>query len=60
MSIAPEAADLIHEGIMIVKNKMSVDEVIDTLHVFPTLSESIKIAAQSFRRDITKMSCCVE
>lgn len=58
--LAPQAAELIHEGVMIVKNKMTVNEVIDTLHVFPTLSEAIKIAAQSFRRDVTKMSCCVE
>ncbi|MBM2827215.1 MAG: hypothetical protein HW403_1279, partial [Dehalococcoidia bacterium] len=26
----------------------------------PTLSEGIKRAAQAFRRDISKMSCCVE
>jgi mercuric reductase len=58
--LAPQAADLIHEGIMIVKNRMTVDDVIDTLHIFPTLSEAIKIGAQSFRRDIKKMSCCVE
>lgn len=58
--LAPEAADLVHEGTMIIKNRMTVDDLIDTLHIFPTLSEAIKIAAQSFRRDITKMSCCVE
>lgn len=58
--LAPNAADLIHEAAMIIKNRMTVDDVIDTLHIFPTLSESIKIAAQSFRRDISKMSCCVE
>lgn len=58
--LAPGAADLIHEGVMIVKNRMTVDDVIDTLHIFPTFSEAIKIAAQSFRRNITKMSCCVE
>lgn len=58
--LAPQAADLIHEGVMIVKNRMTVDDVIDTLHVFPTLSEAIKLGAQSFRRDITKMSCCAE
>ncbi len=58
--LAPEAADLIHEGVMIVKNRMKIDDVINTLHIFPTLSEAIKIAAQSFRRDITKMSCCVK
>ncbi|MHA1361665.1 MAG: mercury(II) reductase [Candidatus Freyarchaeota archaeon] len=58
--LAPGAADLIHEAVMIIRNRMTVDQVIDTLHIFPTLSEAVKIAAQSFRRDITKMSCCVE
>jgi mercuric reductase len=58
--LSANAADLIHEAVMIVKNRMKVDEVIETLHVFPTLSEAIKIVAQSFRRDVAKMSCCVE
>ncbi|MBI5553690.1 MAG: mercury(II) reductase [Candidatus Diapherotrites archaeon] len=58
--LAPEAADLIHEATMIIKNKMTIYDVIDTLHVFPTLSEAIKIVAQSFVRDVSKMSCCVE
>ena len=58
--LSANAADLIHEAVMILKGRMSVDDVINTLHVFPTLSEGIKLAAQSFRRDITRMSCCVE
>ncbi len=58
--LALEAAELIHEGTMIIKNRMTIDSVIDTLHIFPTLSEAIKIAAQSFRRDVSKMTCCAE
>ncbi|MFQ6090850.1 MAG: mercury(II) reductase, partial [Candidatus Bipolaricaulia bacterium] len=58
--VAPLAAELIHEAVLAVKNRMTIDELIDTVHVFPTLSEGIKLAAQSFKRDITKMSCCVE
>ncbi len=58
--LAPQAADLIHEAVMIIKNRMTVDDVIDTLHIFPTLAEAVKLGAQSFRRDITKMSCCAE
>ncbi|MHA1271219.1 MAG: mercury(II) reductase [Candidatus Helarchaeota archaeon] len=54
------AADLIHEGIMIIKNRMTIDDIINTVHIFPTLSEAIKLTSQSFRRDITKMSCCAE
>ncbi len=58
--LGPEAADLIHEATMIVRNKMTLEEIIDTVHVFPTLSEVIKLAAQSFFKDISKLSCCVE
>ncbi|MEX0617028.1 MAG: mercury(II) reductase [Candidatus Woykebacteria bacterium] len=58
--LGPEAADLIHEATMIVRNKMTLEDVIDTVHVFPTLSEVIKLAAQNFFRDVSKLSCCVE
>jgi mercuric reductase len=58
--LAPHAADLIHEGVLAVKNRLTIDDIIDTVHVFPTLSESIKLAAQSFYMDVGKMSCCVE
>ena len=58
--VAPMAADLIHEATLAVKFKLTIDDIIDTVHVFPTMSEAIKRVAQSFKRDITKMSCCVE
>ena len=58
--LAPHAADIIHEGVFAVKFKLTIDDVIDTVHIFPTLSESIKLAAQSFYKDVSKMSCCTE
>jgi mercuric reductase len=58
--VAPNAADLIHEAVLAVKFGLTVDDIIDTVHVFPTLSEGIKLAAQAFTRDISAMSCCVE
>lgn len=58
--VAPEAADLIHEATLAVKFGLTVDDLIDTVHVFPTLSEGLKLAAQAFVRDISVMSCCVE
>ncbi len=33
---------------------------IDTVHVFSTISEGIKLPAQPFVRDISVMSCCAE
>ncbi|MBI4213782.1 MAG: mercury(II) reductase [Chloroflexi bacterium] len=58
--VAPNAADLIHEAALAIKFGLTVDDIIDTVHVFPTLSEGIKRAAQAFRRDVSRMSCCVE
>ncbi len=57
--VAPDAADIINQGIYILKGEMTVDDIIDSLPVFPTLSEAIKITALSFTTDITKLSCCV-
>ena len=45
--LAPHASDLLHEGVMIVKCEMTAEEVVDTLHIFPTLSEVIKQSARS-------------
>jgi len=58
--LAPHAADIIHEATLAVKFKLTIDDIIDTVHVFPTLSEAIKLAAQSFYKDISKLSCCTE
>jgi len=43
-----------------VKCGLTVDKLIDTVFVFPTFSEGIKRVAQSFTRDLSTMSCCVE
>jgi mercuric reductase len=58
--LAPHAADLIHEGVLAVKFKLTIDDIIDTVHVFPTLSEAIKLAALSYYKDVGKLSCCTE
>ncbi len=57
--LSPMAAEIIHEAVMIVKNRYRIEDVIDTIHVFPTMSESLKIVAQSFFRDIKDTSCCI-
>jgi mercuric reductase len=54
------AAEMIHEVTLAVKFGLTIDDIIDTVHVFPTMSEAIKLVAQSFYKDISKLSCCVE
>jgi mercuric reductase len=57
--LAPDAGELIAEAMMLVTNKNTVDDVINSLPMFPTLSESIKLVALSFKKDISALSCCV-
>ena len=57
--LAPNAGDLIAEAMMLIKNKNTIDDVISSLPMFPTLSEAIKIVALSFIKDISKLSCCI-
>jgi mercuric reductase len=58
--VGPRAADMIPEATLAVKFDLTVDDIIDTIHPFPTFSEAFKHACQAFRRDTSTMSCCVE
>lgn len=57
--LGPNAGDIIAQAMILVRNKNTIDDVIQSLPVFPTLSEAIKIAALSFTKDISKLSCCI-
>ncbi len=57
--LAPSAGELIAQAMVLVKKEMTIDEVAQSLPVFPTLSEAIKLAALAFRKDIAHLSCCV-
>jgi len=57
--LAPQAGELIAEAMVLVQNKNTVDDVINSLPMFPTLAESLKIVALSFKKDISGLSCCV-
>lgn len=57
--LAPNAGDLIAQAMVLIRNKNTIDDIEEMLPVFPTLSEAIKLAAMSFTRDVSKMSCCI-
>jgi mercuric reductase len=57
--LAENAGDLIGQAELILKHHLTVDDLLATLPVFPTLSESIRIGALSLVTDITRLSCCV-
>lgn len=57
--LAPNAGELIAQAMWLVKNKNTTQDVVNSIPMFPTLSEAIKIVALSFTKDISKLSCCV-
>jgi mercuric reductase len=50
---------MINQAICLIKNKNTIDDLISSTPVFPTLSEALKICALSFSKDIKKISCCI-
>lgn len=46
--LAAKAAEAIHEGVFIVKSRLTVEEVCRTVHVYPTVAESILRAAEAY------------
>lgn len=57
--LAPHAEELINAAMYLLRGRMTLDDVLDSLTVFPTFSEAIKLAALSFRTDINRISCCI-
>ncbi len=53
-------ADLINEAALAVRCRMTVAELASALHVYPSMSEGLRLCAQGFSRDISKLSCCAE
>lgn len=53
--IGPHASDLIHEGTLAIRNRMTTKQIAETIHAHPTLSESIREASEDiFGRAIHK------
>jgi mercuric reductase len=56
--VADGAGDAIQAAVYAVKLGMTVGELADTWAPYLTIGEGLKLAAQAFTRDITKLSCC--
>lgn len=56
--LAPEAGDIIQQAAMAIRFGIRVDEIASMLHPYLTSAEALKLACQSFDKDIAKLSCC--
>ncbi len=55
---AENAAEVIQAATLAVKFNLTVADLLDTFHPYLTMAESLKLAAQSFERDVASLSCC--
>jgi mercuric reductase len=58
--IGHNAGEVIHEAAMALHFRATLKDFIDLVHVYPTMAESLKIAAISRFKDPGKLSCCAE
>ena len=56
--VAPEGGELIQQLSMAVKYGISIQDLAENLYPYLTLSEGIKLAAITFGKDVSKLSCC--
>lgn len=56
--LADSAGDVILAGVYAVKSGMTITEVAETWAPYLTMAEGLKLAAQTFTRDVSKLSCC--
>jgi len=56
--LAPEGAELLMEVVLAIKHGVTAQELSETFHPYLTLSEAVKLAALTFRKDVGKLSCC--
>ncbi len=56
--IAPEGGELIQLLSMSIKYGITIGELAENIYPYLTLNESIKLAAITFDKDVSKLSCC--
>ena len=56
--IADGAGEVIQAAVLAIKAGMTVDDLATTWAPYLTMAEGLKLAAQTFGRDVSKLSCC--
>lgn len=57
-AVADGAGDVIQAAIYAIKFGLTTDQVASTWAPYLTFAEAFKLAAQKFKRDVAKLSCC--
>ena len=57
-AVAAEAGEIIQTAALAIRNRMTVQELADQLFPYLTMVEGLKLAAQTFTKDVSQLSCC--
>ena len=56
--VADGAGDVIQAAVYAIRFGLTTDQVAATWSPYLTFAEGFKLAAQTFKRDVSKLSCC--
>jgi len=56
--LAPEGADSIQTATLAIRQGLTVADLVDTIFPYLTTVEGLKLAALSFTKEVSKLSCC--
>ena len=56
--VAENAGDVIYAATLAVRFGLTISDLADNFAPYLTMSEGLKLAAQTFGRDVSKLSCC--
>jgi len=57
-AVASDAGELIQTAALAIRAGMTVEDLADQLFPYLTMVEGLKLAAQTFSKDVTRLSCC--
>lgn len=56
--LAPEGADSIQTAAIALRCRLTIDDLAEAIFPYLTTVEGLKLAAQTFDKDVSKLSCC--
>lgn len=56
--LAAEAGEIITEPALAIRHGLTIEDLQSAFHPYLTLAEGVRLAAQTFTKDIARLSCC--
>lgn len=56
--LAAEAGEVIQEATLAIRFRLTFQDLAETFHPYLTMVEGLKLAAVTFKKDVSKLSCC--